>query len=124
MTRVGPALSRSARGFPGGPGSTRTRKARDRRRCDVSKFASVAGTSKFSSERTCRPVDLRDTLRPVIVCLCEGVSERKVRRAIERGAVTMDAIGDACRAGVTCFGCHPELEDMLYEVTPVRIRVA
>lgn len=50
-----------------------------------------------------------------LVCLCEGVSERKVRRAVEQGAGTIDEIGERCGAGTTCFGCHPTLEDVLHE---------
>ena len=46
-------------------------------------------------------------------CLCEGVSERKVRHAIARGARSIDEIGDACRAGTRCGGCWPTLEDLL-----------
>lgn len=50
-----------------------------------------------------------------LVCLCEGVSERKVRRAVEHGADSVAAIGEACRAGITCMSCHPTLEDVLHE---------
>ena len=50
-----------------------------------------------------------------LVCLCEGVSERKVRRAIEHGAGTIAEIGEQCGAGTNCFGCHPTLEDVLHE---------
>ena len=50
-----------------------------------------------------------------MVCLCEGVSERKVRRAIEQGAASVSEIGERCGAGRTCMGCHPTLEDALHE---------
>lgn len=50
-----------------------------------------------------------------LVCLCNGVSERKVRRAIAHGADSVDEIGRACRAGTTCHGCHPTLEELLDE---------
>lgn len=50
-----------------------------------------------------------------LVCLCEGVSERKIRRAIADGADTIDEIGARCGAGTNCFGCHPTLEDVLHE---------
>jgi bacterioferritin-associated ferredoxin len=51
-----------------------------------------------------------------VVCLCTGTSERKVRRAIERGAATVDAVGDACGAGTCCGGCHDTLRSLLDEV--------
>lgn len=53
-----------------------------------------------------------------LVCLCNGVSERKVAKAIAHGADSIDAIGRACRAGTTCHGCHDTLDDLL-EQTPV-----
>ena len=50
-----------------------------------------------------------------LVCLCEGVSERKVRRAVEQGACSIAEIGAQCGAGTTCMSCHPTLEDVLHE---------
>lgn len=47
------------------------------------------------------------------VCLCRGVSDRTVRRAIARGARSIEQIGDACDAGTRCGGCWPILEDLL-----------
>jgi bacterioferritin-associated ferredoxin len=49
------------------------------------------------------------------VCLCNSVSERKVRRAIDHGASTIDEVGAACGAGTTCHGCHDTIDDMLDE---------
>ena len=48
-----------------------------------------------------------------MVCLCHGVSERAVRRAIDHGAHTIDAIGEQTRAGTCCESCHPSLEALL-----------
>lgn len=50
-----------------------------------------------------------------LVCLCNGVSERKVARAIAQGATTIEEIGHRCRAGTTCHGCHGTLQDLLDE---------
>ncbi len=50
-----------------------------------------------------------------LICLCEGVSERKVRRAIEQGASNLAEIGERCGAGTNCLSCHPTLEDALHE---------
>lgn len=47
------------------------------------------------------------------VCLCRGVSDRKVRHAIARGARSVEEIGEACGAGTRCGGCWPMLDDML-----------
>lgn len=50
-----------------------------------------------------------------ILCQCEAISERKVRKAIERGAASVEEIGELCRAGTRCGGCHPHLEALLCE---------
>lgn len=49
-----------------------------------------------------------------ILCHCHGVNERKIRQAIDRGARSVEAIGEACRAGTTCGGCRPSLEELLH----------
>lgn len=51
----------------------------------------------------------------VIVCLCNGVSEKRVRRAIERGAATRRQVTSACGAGGACGGCHGTIVAMLKE---------
>jgi bacterioferritin-associated ferredoxin len=48
-----------------------------------------------------------------LVCLCNGVSERKVVKAIHHGASTIEEIGRSCRAGTTCHGCHDTLDELL-----------
>ena len=47
------------------------------------------------------------------VCLCRGVSDRKVRKAISRGATTVEEIARTCGAGSGCGGCRPELQALL-----------
>ncbi len=48
-----------------------------------------------------------------MVCLCHGVSGSTVERAIDRGATTIDAVGDACRAGTSCGVCRETVLDLL-----------
>lgn len=62
-----------------------------------------------------------------LICLCNGVSERKVNKAIAHGAETVEDIGQACRAGTTCHGCHDTLRELLSEravVAPTRAALA
>ena len=49
------------------------------------------------------------------VCLCNSVSERMVRRAIDDGATSIDEVGASCGAGTTCHGCHDTIDDLLDE---------
>jgi bacterioferritin-associated ferredoxin len=51
----------------------------------------------------------------VIICLCRGVSESDIRRVIERGAGTPDAVTAACGAGGDCGACTLMLCDLLAE---------
>jgi len=51
----------------------------------------------------------------VIICLCRGVSESDIRRVIERGASTPDAVTDACGAGGDCGACAIILADLVAE---------
>jgi bacterioferritin-associated ferredoxin len=61
-----------------------------------------------------------------LVCSCHGVTTRRIRDAIARGADTLEAIGEVCEAGTCCMGCHATLDCMLEEAqaaaTPVGVR--
>ena len=67
-----------------------------------------------------------------LVCLCHGVTERRVRREIEHGAATIEEVAERCLAGSCCHGCHPTLDALLEEherprrgrATPARLRFA
>ena len=43
----------------------------------------------------------------MIVCHCQGVSDRSIRRAVQDGARTVGQVARACRAGRMCGGCRP-----------------
>ena len=58
-----------------------------------------------------------------LVCLCQGVSERNVIQAIDCGANSRAEIGQMCRAGITCGGCHDTLDALLDEATVHRDQV-
>jgi bacterioferritin-associated ferredoxin len=51
----------------------------------------------------------------VIICLCHGVYESDIRRVIERGACTLDAVTAACGAGGDCGACTILLADLMAE---------
>jgi bacterioferritin-associated ferredoxin len=51
----------------------------------------------------------------VILCHCNGVSDRAIRRAVRRGAETVAEVGEHCGAGTTCGACHPSIEALLAE---------
>jgi bacterioferritin-associated ferredoxin len=51
----------------------------------------------------------------MVVCLCQGVSDKSVQRAIDRGACSRRQVTEACGAGGVCGGCHSEIAEMIRE---------
>jgi assimilatory nitrate reductase catalytic subunit len=49
----------------------------------------------------------------VIVCHCQVVSDRVIRREVESGARTVDEIGARCGAGTRCGSCRPTISVLL-----------
>jgi len=41
----------------------------------------------------------------MLICHCNGVSARTVRRVVRDGARTVSEVGSACGAGTCCRGC-------------------
>ena len=51
----------------------------------------------------------------MIVCLCQGVSDKKVRRAVAEGATSRKKVTRACGAGAGCGGCHSSIREIIDE---------
>ena len=49
----------------------------------------------------------------MIVCLCEGVSDRVVQQIVEQGHLTVRAVASACGAGTRCGSCVCDLKRMV-----------
>ncbi len=56
----------------------------------------------------------------MIVCVCEGLSERQIRTAIQSGARSVGERGRKCGAGLDCGRCRAMLRGMLGEGCDVR----
>jgi bacterioferritin-associated ferredoxin len=39
------------------------------------------------------------------VCICHGVTDKQIRKAVEQGACTMDALGEELQVGTCCGRC-------------------
>jgi assimilatory nitrate reductase catalytic subunit len=48
-----------------------------------------------------------------IICACAGITTRTISNAIGAGAQTLEAVGEATRAGVTCGSCRTEINCLL-----------
>ncbi len=51
----------------------------------------------------------------MIVCQCNGVSDRSIRRAIRGGASSCREIARTCNAGTFCGGCRPAIAELIRE---------
>ena len=49
----------------------------------------------------------------MIVCHCQGVSDRSIRQAVREGACTVRQVARACRAGRMCGGCRPVISEII-----------
>jgi bacterioferritin-associated ferredoxin len=49
----------------------------------------------------------------MIVCVCEGLSDREIAQTIQAGANTLNELGHRCRAGIDCGRCREMLRGML-----------
>jgi assimilatory nitrate reductase catalytic subunit len=47
------------------------------------------------------------------MCACFGVSCHAIEEAIAGGAMSLDAVGEATRAGTNCGSCRPEIRLLL-----------
>ncbi len=51
----------------------------------------------------------------MIVCVCEGVSDREIKANIQAGASSLSELGRRCRAGLDCGRCREMIRGMLGE---------
>lgn len=49
----------------------------------------------------------------MIVCLCEGISDRVVQQVVDQGHLTVRAVASACGAGTRCGSCVCDLKRMV-----------
>ncbi|GAA4246767.1 (2Fe-2S)-binding protein [Dactylosporangium darangshiense] len=47
------------------------------------------------------------------VCICHRVRECEIRRVIQSGAHSEDAVGDECGAGTGCGTCLDRIADLI-----------
>ena len=50
----------------------------------------------------------------MLVCHCNGISDRTIRKAIRRGASTASQVAHACGAGACCGGCSDVVREIIH----------
>jgi bacterioferritin-associated ferredoxin len=51
----------------------------------------------------------------MIICICEGINDRRIREEIRAGADSVGAIARSCGAGTGCGLCSCDLKRMVLE---------
>ena len=49
----------------------------------------------------------------MVVCLCKGVSDKKINWLLENGAISLRDVMSSCQAGSDCGACICELKEMV-----------
>jgi bacterioferritin-associated ferredoxin len=61
----------------------------------------------------------------MMICHCNGISDRTVRNAVLHGAADLDQVARACGAGRDCGGCAEAIEEVLEAcAVPVLLKTA
>jgi len=56
----------------------------------------------------------------VLVCHCNGITDRKIRKAVRRGADNAGQVARMCGAGTSCGGCLPAIREIVHAETSAR----
>ena len=72
-------------------------------------------SSILTSDAARRPQ--RSAGSSLIVCHCQGVTDRAIRKAVNEGATTVRQVARSCRAGRMCGGCRPLIAEIIAEET-------
>lgn len=51
----------------------------------------------------------------MIICICEGITERMLRTSIEQGAATLNELALVSRAGQDCGRCRVSMRALLHD---------
>jgi bacterioferritin-associated ferredoxin len=51
----------------------------------------------------------------MIVCQCNGISDREIRRLVREGASSRLEVARACGAGAACGGCLPTIHAIIVD---------
>jgi bacterioferritin-associated ferredoxin len=50
---------------------------------------------------------------PVVVCLCKGVSDKKIRWLVQNGASSLREVMQSCQAGSDCGACVCQVREII-----------
>jgi bacterioferritin-associated ferredoxin len=49
----------------------------------------------------------------MIICQCNGISDRAIRKVVRAGASDRNDVVRACTAGKACGGCVPAIDEII-----------
>jgi bacterioferritin-associated ferredoxin len=50
---------------------------------------------------------------PMLVCLCKGVSDKKIRWLVQNGACSLREVMQTCQAGSDCGSCVGQVRELI-----------
>ena len=61
--------------------------------------------------------DFQSQVPAMLVCICKGVSDRRIKEEVNRGARTLLQIRRACDAGTDCGSCTKQIRQIVSSCT-------
>jgi bacterioferritin-associated ferredoxin len=49
----------------------------------------------------------------MLVCICKGINDRRIREEVQRGARSVSEVARACRAGTDCGSCVGQIREIV-----------
>ncbi len=56
----------------------------------------------------------------MLICHCNGVSDKAIRKAVRDGAANASEVGNRCAAGTCCAGCVDLIDQIIRSESPRR----
>lgn len=71
--------------------------------------------SQFYYKMTDKPYDAPLVGVSMLVCLCKGVTDRKIRWLVQNGAASVKSVMKTCGAGSDCGTCLGQVRELVDE---------
>ncbi len=76
-------------------------------------MADLVGTQTPATTALAGATAADQPARGATVCACFDIGSEQIRRAVQQGATSLQALGDCLGAGTNCGSCRPELQDFI-----------
>ncbi len=60
----------------------------------------------------------------MFICICNGLTERRIAAAVEQGARSHEEVYEKCECVAQCYACAKEIDQIVERVTKTRLSEA